>query len=111
MGWAKYYEDNLEIMYERLAARGSLKEEAEIRLVCTSILPKKKIMVEINEDFFVSHNNQYKDKYIICKDCGRVFTFTANAQKHYAYKEWKEPKRCKCCRERQNIRHLMCPSF
>lgn len=46
-----------------------------------------------------------EDKTVKCKDCGDNFVITADDQKWYAEKGFKEPKRCKSCRalRRQNI--------
>jgi CxxC-x17-CxxC domain-containing protein len=41
----------------------------------------------------------FKDKTIVCKDCGQEFTFTANEQEFFAEKGFtNEPQRCKSCR-------------
>lgn len=108
MGWAKYYEDNMEIMYERKTAMQSFRQETEIKVVC---LPVANIIVEMKAQTTVPQQIKYKDKCIVCKDCGRKFLFTANAQKHYDIKGWDNPKRCKCCRSYRNTRYLMSSSF
>ncbi|NLZ15467.1 MAG: zinc-binding protein [Erysipelotrichaceae bacterium] len=42
----------------------------------------------------------YKDKTIVCKDCGQSFTFTAREQEFFAEKGYtNEPQRCKPCRD------------
>jgi CxxC-x17-CxxC domain-containing protein len=44
----------------------------------------------------------YKDKTLVCKDCGQEFTFTASEQEFFAEKGFtNEPQRCRSCR---NIR-------
>jgi len=41
----------------------------------------------------------YKDKTLVCKDCGQEFTFTASEQEFFAEKGFtNEPQRCKACR-------------
>lgn len=110
MGWAKYYEDNVEIMCERQAAMESRIHETEIAVACTSNPAMTNISVEIKGIFLVQQE-EYKDRYIICKDCGRKFLFTAKAQRHYKKMNWDDPKRCKYCRSYRNTRYLMCPSF
>lgn len=41
----------------------------------------------------------YKDKTIVCKDCGQEFTFTSSEQEFFAEKGFtNEPQRCKACR-------------
>lgn len=47
----------------------------------------------------------FEDKTLVCKDCGREFTFTAGEQAFYAEKGFKnEPTRCKDCRKSRNGR-------
>lgn len=43
---------------------------------------------------------EFKDKVLVCKDCGAEFTFTAGEQAFYAEKGFQnEPSRCKACRD------------
>lgn len=45
-------------------------------------------------------SEQYKDKTLVCKDCGAEFVFTAGEQAFYAEKGFQnEPVRCKSCRQ------------
>lgn len=47
----------------------------------------------------------YQDKILICKDCGKEFTFTRGEQEFYASKGFEnEPTRCKECRARRKAR-------
>ncbi len=42
----------------------------------------------------------YEDKILVCKECGREFTFTAGEQEFYAERGFQnEPQRCKPCRD------------
>jgi len=42
----------------------------------------------------------YEDKTLVCKECGKDFTFTAGEQEFYAEKGFQnEPQRCKECRD------------
>lgn len=42
----------------------------------------------------------YKDKTLVCRDCGAEFTFTAGEQEFYAEKGLtNQPQRCKPCRD------------
>ena len=42
----------------------------------------------------------YEDKTLICKECGKEFTFTAGEQEFYAENGLKnEPGRCRECRQ------------
>jgi CxxC-x17-CxxC domain-containing protein len=48
---------------------------------------------------FFKRYNMYKDKTLVCKDCGQEFTFTASEQEFFAEKGFtNEPQRCKACR-------------
>ena len=41
----------------------------------------------------------FEEKVLVCKDCGREFTFTAGEQEFYAEKGFQnEPTRCRECR-------------
>ena len=42
----------------------------------------------------------YEDKTLVCKECGKEFTFTAGEQEFYAERGFQnEPQRCKPCRD------------
>lgn len=79
MGWAKYYEDNVEIMYERQATMQSHKQETEINIVYTGISPTANIIVETKEELIVPQRPEFKDRHIVCKDCGRKLLFSAKS--------------------------------
>ena len=72
MGMAKYMEDNFEITSERLSRMEEerqhyKKEQATVKVtVCITpiLLPEQK------------PDDKRKEKYIVCKDCGRVFSFS-----------------------------------
>ena len=41
----------------------------------------------------------YQDKTLVCKDCGREFSFSASEQEFFASKGYEnEPTRCPACR-------------
>lgn len=111
MGWAKYYEDNMEITNERYTTMRSRTREPEIKVVCTTILPATEIIFQNKEETLEQRQEEFEDKYIFCRECGRKFSFTAVAQKHYNRMGWDAPKRCKCCRSYRKTRHLMRSSF
>ena len=52
----------------------------------------------------------YEDKTLVCKDCGKEFTFSAGEQEFYAEKGFEnEPQRCKECRQaRKNDKPVYC---
>lgn len=42
--------------------------------------------------------NKFKDKILICVDCGEEFAFTIGAQEYFAERGFTEdPKRCRTC--------------
>lgn len=107
MGWAKYYEDNNELIDERLSLSKSLP--IDISIVCSPVvtLPRKDGDVKTDQP----RTETFSDKTIICITCGRPFVFSAKSQRIFKEKGWKDPKRCKCCREHKNIVCLMHASF
>lgn len=113
MGWAKYFEDNVEIMLERQFMMQSKAKNTEVTVVCrTNNLPASNIVVRVVESPKITTcKPKHEDKYIVCKDCGRKFLFSAKSQRHFENKGWEVPKRCKCCREFRNARYLMCSAF
>lgn len=46
---------------------------------------------------------ELRDKILICKDCGRKFTFTVDEQKLFGQKGWSDPIRCVDCRQRKKL--------
>jgi len=58
----------------------------------------------------------YKDKTIVCQDCGKRFVFTAGEQEFYAERGFQsEPQRCMRCRENRKVARkkpaiTVCPS-
>lgn len=111
MGWAKYYEDNAEIVYERQETMQSRIQKSEIKIAYVTVPPAIEVAVEIQRETLDHKQKDFKDKYIICKDCGRKFLFTASVQRHYNKMGWIDPKRCKCCRSCRNARYLMRLSY
>ena len=47
-----------------------------------------------------------EDKEIICKSCGKTFTFTIGAQEFYKSKNFPAPKRCRKCAKKRRMRFL-----
>jgi len=43
--------------------------------------------------------HHFKDKTLVCQDCGNSFIFTAGEQAFFYSKGLSEPHRCKACRE------------
>lgn len=45
---------------------------------------------------------EFADKTLVCKECGKEFTFTAGEQEFYAEKGFEnEPARCRDCRDKR----------
>ena len=108
MGWAKYCEDNIEIMMERQF----MVQKSEVDVVRrTNNCLATNLILNIVETSVEASKTKYEDKYIMCKDCGKKFLFSAKTQKYFEKMNWDEPKRCKCCRSYRNTRYLMCSSF
>ena len=67
------------------------------------------------ETDLVSNDNHrqlaFVDKEIVCKDCGKAFTFTVEEQQFYKERHLTEPKRCKECAKarRKFFRHKPLP--
>ena len=74
--------------------------------------------LELIKDVFtetdlVSNDNEKEillveeDKEIVCKSCGKAFTFTVEEQQFYKERHLTEPKRCKECAKarRKFFRH------
>ena len=62
---------------------------------------KKKLESTLREGNDQSEvKTMYEDKTLVCKDCGKEFTFSAGEQEFYAEKGFEnEPQRCKECRQ------------
>lgn len=109
MGWAKYAEDDYEIVLERLdhmANRDNL-------YIGTAIFPPIAcpvgISTEINyyEEQATTTKVKYKDKKLYCQDCGNKFVFSAGEQRFYEKKGLHQPERCRTCRETNKIKWLV----
>jgi hypothetical protein len=44
---------------------------------------------------------EFKDREIICKDCGQPFVFTAGSQQFFVEKGFNDPVRCKPCKAKK----------
>ena len=100
MGWAKYAEDNYEIILER--QRG-IEERQIIEGAFSNRTSLQPQAISVSYRMTCDNKSTYcspkkNDVYLCCKDCGRVFTFTADAQQFFELKGWVAPKRCKVCR-------------
>jgi hypothetical protein len=46
----------------------------------------------------------FKEKTLVCVECGAEFVFIAGEQRFFADKGFDEPKRCKPCKLRKDLR-------
>ena len=98
---AKYHEDNIEIMEERICMwryaerpnyrQTELHESNTIRVIT---IPKPEIQKE-------QKKAKKKTKVIECCECGRGFQFTGGEQHFYEKHDLSQPKRCPECRKRR----------
>lgn len=108
MGWAKYTEDNNEIIFERAMIFEEKTCGTEIKVSFSYKTPD--ISVNSSENAAVKKRD-FANKKIICKDCGQAFNFSAKSQMYFKKQGWNQPKRCKHCREHRNTIFLMCTSY
>lgn len=109
MGWAKYMEDDLELIENRMGNQYyelySLSYPSPLPAPRISVKPKAQ-----TADTIWEHEIQ-KEKRIICKDCGCQIVFSAEQQLLYSQRGWQPPKRCKKCRSLRETRFMMRSSF
>ena len=108
MGWAKYAEDNYEIMIERQRLAESNYPEPIIKVSFEPKADNTKLIIGFRTKEGRKCINVKEDQYLYCRSCGRIFTFSAKSQEYYESKGWDAPKRCKVCRELRKARLLMC---
>lgn len=103
MSFAKYFEDNMEIIEERFALRQQESDSAPIyratQEVGTKIYLVTTRVVEVKPESQKKHKR--KKKKIVCCDCGETFLFTGGEQKYYEERKLSEPKRCSACRQKR----------
>ena len=103
MGWAKYMEDDLEIIESRNANRYfeiySMSYPSPVLKPTSKPEPLEQILDDLIAPF--------KDKIILCRDCGEKIPFPAEKQKAFSEKGWGPPKRCKRCKSKREIGYLL----
>ena len=97
MALAKYAEDNMEIMEERL-----MLQAAERETPCTfySSRPAKAIVQPTSKPPHKKKEKK-KTKAITCCECNTTFLFTGGEQKFYEQHKLLHPKRCPKCRDQR----------
>ena len=63
-------------------------------------------LVEDTEENKDVANRDGEDKEIICKSCGKTFTFTVGEQEFYKSKNFPDPKCCKKCAKKRRMKFL-----
>lgn len=109
MGWAKYAEDNNEIFCERMDQIVSNKSP-HIKVMTTIPLMAcpVEISIKVSPDKKQAEPKvKHEDKNLYCQDCEKAFVFSAGEQRFYKKKGLNQPKRCKACRETNEIKHLV----
>ncbi len=107
MGWAKFFEDNMEIAQDRLYMKYHSCIETNTASSGDSkitIIPQ--IVVQILPTA-ATVETERQDRQLVCKDCGEKFVFNVKAQEYYAQQGWSHPKRCRGCREIKKLRRLI----
>lgn len=103
MSFAKYFEDNMEIIEERFALRQQENDHAPIYRITQEVGSKIYLVttkvVEVKPE--ASKKHKRKKKKIVCCDCGETFLFTGGEQKYYEERKLSEPKRCPACRQKR----------
>ena len=105
MSFAKYYEDNIDIIEERILLNSKseyelpdyspLKERIvqKTYIVTSTVIEKKKQRPQ---------TQKYRTRVIKCCNCGNSFNFTGGEQHYYEEKKLFEPKHCPACRKKRN---------
>lgn len=103
MSFAKYFEDNVEIIEERFALRQHGNAPAPLYRVTQEFGSKIYLVttkvVEVKPEAPKKHKK--KKKKIVCCDCGEKFFFTGGEQRYYEERKLSEPKRCPACRQKR----------
>ena len=115
MGFAKYFEDNVELVVERFESRHSVKQ-SDNTFRSVPIAPPATWTRDTVYDAMIQEciraldwagTKTYKDKVLLCRDCGKPFVFSAGWQKKIEAKGWNEPKRCRSCKCINDLIHAM----
>ena len=100
MGYAKYYEDNVEIIESRMMMHCCETTETqtydyEMDSISTVSITSKKLKKQSNQ-------SNRKPQLIICCECGKSFQFRGGEQRFYEKHHLCKPKRCPTCRNARN---------
>lgn len=103
MGWAKYMEDNLEIIESR---RNNIYPELYNKRIEETLPQQSSIKIKAKPK-----TSPYQRRPLICIGCGRQFYLSPGTLEYYEKHHFKLPKKCKSCRETKSIRPLIRLSF
>ena len=98
MGFAKYAEDNFEIMEERhfwMQANATTPTLLRPQISVSIIVPNTPQITE----YPIKIKTKKKTKKLVCCECGTSFLFTGGEQNYYEKHKLHEPKRCPTCRK------------
>ena len=92
MSFAKYFEDDREIVDERvtLGKQGERPVWLSVTLTQTVYAPPKPQLPQ---------KVKYVTKKLVCRDCGASFFFEGGEQHYFVLHGLHEPKRCRACRK------------
>lgn len=108
MGWAKYMEDNCEMILERMEQKRTFTPIIGIAAAIPMSVQPVRVSVDISAEQSPSAaKGKGMDETIYCRDCGEAFLFSVGESSFYKAKGLSKPKRCKCCREIQKIKRCL----
>ena len=95
MSFAKYFEDNMEIVEERTLLRQQETTPAPVYHVSQEITTKIYLVTPkvVKVEPELPKKTKRKKKKIVCCDCGESFLFSGGEQKYYEERKLSEPKR------------------
>ncbi|NLZ36222.1 MAG: hypothetical protein GX897_01930 [Clostridiales bacterium] len=102
MSWAKYNEDNFEIIrvreYLRETETRPQRKTSGVGKSRAGVMPAAPAVKYVKPGGLARVQEKYEDRYLECLDCGRLFCCSAEAQKRYAENKSRYPRRCESCR-------------
>ncbi len=107
MGWAKYSEDNSELLQDRLYLQG-FSNESFSSVLCTGTQKEVHYYFPSKESSVGGEDGepQYTDKTLICCECGKEFVYSKSFQMKVNKRGWAPPKRCKSCRNDRKTKSI-----
>lgn len=100
MGFAKYFEDDLEIMEERQYWTQTT-ETAPTLLISEKVVAIMDAMVVETMKQPIKTKAKRKTRKLVCSECGTSFLFTGGEQCFYEKRNLLPPSRCPSCRDKR----------